>query len=260
VDLGKESNIKENPDEVLSKLAETFFIDEKTKIKQLPTKVEKPSKRPAIKISPWIILFIVTIFFLALYIANARIDININFPEGKSLGEISKAFFKKSSPSGAQKDLWVYSKKGINYDVVKNIEFSSSAIEEDIGKYLRVSSGKEQRSACVYFGFKTPLDLGRHRLVFNAKGHKGGEELMVIFRDAMYRSRQIKVAERGLTPDWREFFIDLDNIGVINAGQIKDVRFEFGHSMTNNPPGTVIFLKDIYFAVKTGTGWSSEYP
>ena len=247
MDLHRNNSVKKDSDETLSILSEAFFKNNKSKINKSSFKKEKHSGKFPIKTSAWITLSVIAVASFTLYITN------MYFSGNKFFRGMPKTLFKKFNIIKTQKILSVYSEKGINHNIVKNIEFSGSAIEKNMVKHLAVTSGKEPRWASVYFGFQSPLNLTRHNLVFKAKGYAGGEELIVIFRDGMYRLRQIEVAQEGLSTEWREFSIDLDDISGIHNEQIKDIRFEFGEPSTSNRPGTVILLKDIYFMAKQDT-------
>jgi len=253
MDSHRGNSIKKDSDEILSKLSETFFTDSKLKMNKPSFRKERRSKRFPIKILAGVALLVITVVSLTIFIISRKMDAGVNPQGSRTFGGISKTIFNKFKIFETQKKLTIFSEKGINHGVVKNIQFSGSAIEKNMDKHIEVASGKGPRWASVYFGFQSPLNLVRHHLLFKTKGDAGGEELIIMFRDEMYKLRQIEVAEEGLSTEWQEFSIDLDSVGGIRTEQIKDIRFEFGGSFTGNKPGTIIFLKDIYFIAKQGT-------
>ena len=253
MDSHRGHSIKKDSDEILSKLSETFFTDSKLKMNKPSFKKERRSKKFPITILAWAASLVIVIAAITIYIISRSMGTVVNPQESRTFKEKSKVFFEKFKMFETRKSLPVYSKNGINQDVVKNVEFSGSAIEKNMDEYLEVTSGEGPRWASVYFGFQAPLNLARNNLVFKAKSDAGGEELIIMFRDARYKLRQIEIAEEGLSTEWQEFSIDVDSIGGILTEEVIDIRFEFGAPWTNNKPGTAIFLKDVYFIEKQGT-------
>ncbi|MBI4353160.1 MAG: hypothetical protein HY593_04455 [Candidatus Omnitrophica bacterium] len=98
--------------------------------------------------------------------------------------------------------------------------------------------------------FEPPLDLSAKKIVFYAKGGKGGENLAVALKDqnnvqAFERGRLFPFPDR-LTSGWRkaEIFVE-ETAALFDKRRVTHLRFEFGSKNAQNKPGDAIFIKDL---------------
>lgn len=98
--------------------------------------------------------------------------------------------------------------------------------------------------------FDASLDLSKSKIVFYAKGAKGGENIAVAFRD----KGNVLAFEKGavypfpgrLTTEWQKGEITLQNpTEGFNAKHVTSMRFEFGSRTAKNRPGDTVFVRDI---------------
>lgn len=94
------------------------------------------------------------------------------------------------------------------------------------------------------------LDLSRAKLVFDARGAKGGEQLAVAMKDGgnviAFKKGLLHPFPEGLTTEWKEaevLLVDLnDNF---NPKDVSSIRFEFGGKDTSNRSGDTIYVRNL---------------
>ncbi len=99
--------------------------------------------------------------------------------------------------------------------------------------------------------FDPPLDLSRARLIFYAKGGRGGETVAVALKDAenvqgFYKGKLFPFPDR-LSTSWQKADIGLqeETAKDFDASHITSLRFEFGSKDTGNKPGDTVMIKDL---------------
>ena len=98
--------------------------------------------------------------------------------------------------------------------------------------------------------FESPVDLGRAKIVFSAKGARGGENIAVAFKDAgnnlAFTRGKVYPFPNGLTARWQKAEISLlDSAPGFDKSRAANLRFDFGSKDTENKSGDVIFIKDL---------------
>lgn len=104
--------------------------------------------------------------------------------------------------------------------------------------------------ARAVFHPEKPLDLSRAKLVFDARGAKGGEHLAVAMKDRgniqAFKRGALQPYPEGLTTEWKQveiLLLDLnDNFDTKN---VSSVRFEFGGKETANRSGDTIYVRNL---------------
>ena len=98
--------------------------------------------------------------------------------------------------------------------------------------------------------FDRPVNLHNGKIVFYAKGAKGGESLGVALKDdennqAFIRGK-VYPYPHGLSTAWQKTEILLsDTSREFDAKRAASLRFEFGSKDTTNRPGDTILIKDL---------------
>jgi hypothetical protein len=96
-----------------------------------------------------------------------------------------------------------------------------------------------------------PLDLAGSKLVFYAKGGRGGENVAIALKDeenvqGFYKGKYLPFPDK-LTTGWQkaEIFIGQDTAKDFDARRVTSLRFDFGSKDTGNKPGDLILIKDL---------------
>ena len=98
--------------------------------------------------------------------------------------------------------------------------------------------------------FPEPIDLAGSKLVFYAKGQKGGERLAIAMKDRDniqgFRQGEFHPFPAGLSNDWQRVEVPLTETAEgFDAKKVAGLRFEFGTKSTENKPGDTLFIKDL---------------
>ncbi|MBI2094568.1 MAG: hypothetical protein HYT89_00160 [Candidatus Omnitrophica bacterium] len=98
--------------------------------------------------------------------------------------------------------------------------------------------------------FDSPLNLTRAKIVFYARGARGGENVAVAFKDTgsnlAFTRGKVYPFPGGLTTRWQKAEISLlDSVPGFDKTQVVSVRLDFGSKDTENKPGDVVFIKDL---------------
>jgi hypothetical protein len=101
-----------------------------------------------------------------------------------------------------------------------------------------------------------PLDLSRARIVFYAKGGRGGENVAFVLKDkenvqGFYKGKICPFPDR-LTSGWQkaEINVSLDTAKDFDPKNVTNLRFEFGSKDTGNKPGDIVFIKDLQWTIR----------
>ncbi len=98
--------------------------------------------------------------------------------------------------------------------------------------------------------FERPLNLRKGRIVFYAKGEKGGENLAVALKDegniqAFHKGKMYPFPS-GLTTGWQRAEISLAGASKdFDSRRVESLRLEFGSKDTSNRPGDTIMIRDL---------------
>ena len=97
----------------------------------------------------------------------------------------------------------------------------------------------------------TPLDLSNAKLIFYAKGGRGGETVAFALKDeenvqGFYKGKIFPFPDR-LTTGWQkaEIVMGQDTAKDFDVRRVTNLRFEFGAKDTGNKPGDLILIKDL---------------
>ena len=98
--------------------------------------------------------------------------------------------------------------------------------------------------------FDSPMDLSGSKIVFYAKGLRGGENVAIALKDkenvSAFNKNKLYPFSNALTTDWQRAEIPFFNTAKdFDVKNIVSLRFEFGSKDTDNKPGDTILIKDI---------------
>ncbi len=96
-----------------------------------------------------------------------------------------------------------------------------------------------------------PLDLSHAKIVFYAKGGRGGENIAFALKDeenvqGFYKGKLLPYPDR-LTSGWQraEISVSQETAKDFDSRRVTSLRFEFGAKDTGNKPGDLILIKDL---------------
>ncbi len=96
-----------------------------------------------------------------------------------------------------------------------------------------------------------PLDLSHAKIIFYAKGGRGGETVAFALKDegniqGFYKGKLLPFPDR-LTTGWQkaEIVIAHETAKDFDSRHVTSLRFEFGSKDTGNKPGDLILIKDL---------------
>ena len=227
-------------------LADIYFSSsQKEKKSDLPLVirvVEKPSPRSW---APWVLASAAILMAAFSLFSTKRIFVDIKIvddktpysayakPEGEAVSRVSGAAL--SNPIPAQNVVFEGAAK------LKSLKTGSefTLVNSSIAAFARAN---------LYF--VNPLNLEGSKIVFYAKGQKGGENLAVALRDKenilAFQKGDFRPFPMGLTAEWQRGEIPLSGtVQEFDLRKITNLRFEFGSKDTQNKPGDTIFVKDI---------------
>ena len=101
--------------------------------------------------------------------------------------------------------------------------------------------------------FDSPMNFEGYKIIFYAKGSRGGENIAFAMKDKdsvpAFKKNKIYPFPGALTTDWQRAEIPLFNVtNEFDPKNVVSLRFEFGSKDTDNKPGDTIYLKDLQVA------------
>ncbi len=98
--------------------------------------------------------------------------------------------------------------------------------------------------------FERPLNLRKGRIVFYAKGDKGGENLGLALKDEgniqAFHKGKVYPFPNGLTTGWQKAEVTLAGASKdFDGRRVESLRFEFGSKDTANRPGDTIMIRNL---------------
>jgi len=102
-----------------------------------------------------------------------------------------------------------------------------------------------------------PLDLAHARIVFYAKGGRGGENVAIALKDeeniqGFYKGKLFPFPDK-LSTSWQkaEIVLDQETAKDFDARRVTSLRFDFGSKDTGNKPGDLVLIKDLKLVTET---------
>jgi hypothetical protein len=233
-------------------LAEIYFSgSDKTRRPDTPMIIKVVEKSPAVSIIPWLIASL-AFFLMALSLfSTKRIFVDIKVIDEKSpylaaLQQIQLNPFAYlpghglAAPVSQRISPLEFSFEGASKLKSAKTEQMLTLVNSSVAHFARAN---------VYF--ESPLDLSQSKIIFYAKGKKGGESVTFSVKDR----DNVSAFERGdlnpfpdkLTTQWQkgEILLTDETAQAFNPRGVSSMRFEFGARQTKNKPGDTIFIKDL---------------
>ena len=242
-------------------LADIYFSgSEKLKKSDYPTVIRVSEKHGTFSLAPWIVAAAaLLIAALSLY-STKRIFIDI-----KIMDEHTASLASPQSPpesaeeaaSDAQRSSAMLDneKNGMHLGdplPLQNVSFEGASklksSKDKLGLTLINSSVAPFARAVLHFD--QPMNFARAKIIFYAKGSRGGENIAFAIKDkdnvSAFNKNKIYPFPSSLTTDWQRAEIPMfEAVKEFDAKNVVSLRFEFGSKDTDNKPGDTIFVKDL---------------
>ena len=205
---------------------------------------------------PWFIAslaFLVTI--LALF-STKRIMVDVKVYDEKNIRwqDSSKKMNEESADTPTSATASSAQSISANKFSTQDFAFEGAAyLNSSKGKdgVLTLINGSVAPFARANITFDPPLDLSKARLIFYAKGGRGGETVALALKDTenvqgFYKGKLFPFPDR-LSTSWQKADISIreETAQDFNASSITSLRFEFGSKDTGNKPGDTVLIKDL---------------
>ncbi len=224
-------------------LADIYFSNsEKTKKSELPMVLKVIERRYSAPIAPWIIASVALLITGFSLFSTKRVFIDIKVVDDPYLQGASavRESAKTTEPEAG------------NEIPLTNTSFDGAAKlnsrRDDKGGLTLVNSSISS-FARVNVAFSPPLNLAGAKIVFYAKGQKGGENLSIALKDGQnvsaFEGGSFFPFAAGLSASWKKAEIPLSGMSQdFDVKKITNLRIDFGSKETGNKNGDTIFVKD----------------
>lgn len=242
-------------------LADIYFAGSEKIVKsEYPTVIRVIEKPKSISWLPWAVALATVLIAVFLLISGHRVFVDIRVmseraasmnvpPESSDISqEITPESPKVSASTDKQKNALHL---GDNVPL-QDFSFEGAA---------KLKSTKEPMSltlvnssvapfARALLRFNAPLNFEGSKVVFYAKGNRGGENIAFALKDkeniSAFNKNKIYPFPASLTTDWQRAEIPLSNTSKeFDVRSVTSLRFEFGSKDTDNKPGDTIVVKDL---------------
>lgn len=118
------------------------------------------------------------------------------------------------------------------------------------GSQMQLANSSVAPYAKANVQFNQPVDMSGSKIVFYARGQRGGENLVVAVKDKdnhlAFNKGKFYPFPEGVTNEWQRAEVVLEGAQTdFNPRYVTHLRFEFGTKDANNRPGDVVLVKDL---------------
>jgi hypothetical protein len=242
-------------------LADIYFAGSEKLVKsEYPTVIRVTEKPSSVSWLPWGVALATVLIAVFLLISGHRVFVDIRvmneraaslnvLPESSDTSqEVTTESPKVLAPTDKQENVLHL---GDNVPL-QDFSFEGAA---------KLKSSKESTSltlvnssvapfARAILRFDTPMNLAGSKVVFYAKGNRGGENIAFALKDkeniSAFNKNKIYPFPGSLTTDWQRAEIPMSNTSKeFDVRSVTSLRFEFGSKDTENKPGDTIVVKDL---------------
>ncbi|MBI3252109.1 MAG: hypothetical protein HYZ52_02160 [Candidatus Omnitrophica bacterium] len=202
--------------------------------------IEKPR---ASSLIPWVIASVAFLITALSLFSTKRvfIDIKVIDEKGFFAAPAERAPSEKSSEAPAEAQ--IVAARDFSFEGAAKLSST-----KDGGMLMLVNSSVAP-FARANTELDPPLDLSNSKIIFSARGYKGGENVAISLKD----SHNLSAFSKGkfypfpsLSTRWQKAEITFnDSVGVFDKKKVSSLRFDFGSKDTENKPGDTVFIKDI---------------
>ncbi len=235
-------------------LAEIYFsATGKPKPVEVPIIIKVIEKPRIASVVPWIITslaFLITAFSL---FSTKRIFVDIKVVDEKS------AYVAGAAPAVPPTEETQISREADGLEEGGGNVISLQEFIFEGAAYLKSSRDQNLLTlvnssvapfARATINFNRALNMHRGKIVFYAKGVKGGENLAIALKDQENNQAFLKGKNypypHGLTTAWQKTEIPLSDLSKeFDPKHVSSFRFEFGSKDTSNRPGDTVLVRDL---------------
>lgn len=234
-------------------LADIYFsATGKTKAPEAPIIIKVVEKPRLASVAPWLITSVAFLITALSLFSTKRIFVDIKVVDDKTPYDRSAVY----APPPAV--VPVEAKKEVSEKVRSN-PLSSQEFVFEGAAYLKSSRTKGGltlvNSSVAPFAratlyFDPPINLAKSKVIFYARGEKGGENIAFALKDndniqAFHKGVAYPFAQ-GLTTDWQKAEVSITGAARdFDPRNVASLRFEFGSKNTENKSGDTVYVKDL---------------
>jgi len=234
-------------------LADVYFAGSGKKPEKLPapTIVRVIDKKNRTFFFPWLITTLALLLLTFALFSSKRIWIDVQIID-ESVWDTARAPSPRQPPIPHQAvPLTATSPEDVQLLSPLNFRFAGAAVLNSSRERHMLTLMNSSLSGIAYaaMDFKPSVNALQRKLVFEARGKNGGEQLELIFKDADNNSslnqKRIQPFPTGLSTHWQMAEITIQEGPAFHANRITQMRFEFGSQRTENESSSALFLKNI---------------
>ena len=267
----KESNSETSPQTqktshelTQEQLADIYFSgSEKIKKSEYPTVIKVTEKPRPVSYVPWIITSAVIFIALFILISGKRVFVDVKVMDERvaAMRAVQDDFETSqdavSEPSITAPETASNSKQKTVIHLgdklpIQNFSFEGAAklkSSKDRAALTLVNTSVAPFARAI-LRFDSPMNFVGSKVVFYAKGVRGGENIAFALKDkdniSAFNKNKVYPFANNLTTDWQRAEIPMFSLAKdFDAKAVASLRFEFGSKDTDNKPGDTIFIKDL---------------
>lgn len=255
----KEIRVEKTSREITQEqLAEIYFSATGRPKPAEPPVIIKVIEKPRIaSVVPWIITSLAFLITALSLFSTKRIFVDIKVVDDKTPYVVTSGNVNGSEDIGMPREAEIPDEKEAGLASLQEFVFEGAAYlkssrERNLLTLVNSSVAPFARAA---INFERPMDLRGGKIVFYAKGSKGGENLAIALKDdennQAFHKGKVYPYPRGLTTAWQRTEIFLKDVSrEFDLRKVASFRFEFGSKDTSNRPGDTILIKDLQWFSK----------
>ncbi len=241
-------------------LADIYFSNsKKDKTSELPLVIRVAERSNPFSFLPWLLTSIAFLIAAFSLFSTKRIFVDVRVIDEKNpyFANLSQGAFipnipVKNTPSTQEKKDTAVSGTRIS---LQNVIFEGASKLKSFknGSEMTLVNSSIASFARANLYFDSPLDLQGSKVVFYAKGRKGGENIAFALKDKdnvlAFHKGEFYPFPAGLSTDWQKAEVSLAGAAEnFDPKKVTNIRFEFGSKITQNKPGDTLWIKDLEVA------------
>lgn len=246
------TNAKTEYEAIQEQLANVYFPEEKGRKSDYPMIIKVIEKKGVSSAIPWIVASIAFLITALSLFSTKRVFIDVHViddghPYVAAFQREPAAEAEPTPPENPTRDESIgpegLALRGAVFEGASKLK---SSAERNLLTLVNTSVAPFARAAIA---LPQPVNLSGYKIVFHAKGARGGENVAFALKDRenvlAFPKGKIFPFPGALTTDWQKAEITLDEaVGAFNEKNVTAMRFEFGSNVQNRP-GDTIFVKDV---------------
>lgn len=238
-------------------LADIYFSNgQKNKKSEYPMVIKVVEKPHVGSVLPWIMATLAFLMAAFSLFSSKRIFVDIRVIDDKfmqsSAANTKDEDVEPAEPADASNELTAGD--GLYGDslMFRRFEFEGAGRLKSSKDpvMLTMTNSSVAPFARAVLRFKKPVNLAGTKIVFYAKGQKGGENLAFALKDRdnvlAFDRGKIFPFNKSLTTDWQKTEIKLTETAAgFDENFVQSMRFEFGTKDTQNKANDTVYIKDL---------------